>query len=62
MSRVQLPHRRNTTANKMSDKQKGSVCFIVGSKDLFDREKNPHLKLDAKSILENDKIPKRFIR
>ncbi len=33
-------------------------CFTVKFSDLVDREKNPGLNLDFKSILENDKIPK----
>ena len=33
-------------------------AFIVQSNDLFDRKKNPSLKLSVKSILENPKIPK----
>ena len=36
--------------------------FIVNSKDLFDTKKNPNLKLDVKSILENKKIAKHDIR
>jgi len=33
-------------------------AFVVQSKDLFDREKNPSLKLSVKSVLENPQIPK----
>lgn len=34
-------------------------AFIVNSKDLFDKKKNPNLSLSVKDILENDKIPKK---
>ena len=37
-------------------------CFIVSSKDLFDRKKNPHLRLDFKYILKNKKIRKRLVK
>jgi len=33
-------------------------AFVVRSKDVFDRKKNPGLKLSFKSILENPQIPK----
>jgi hypothetical protein len=33
-------------------------AFVVQSKDVFDRKKNPGLKLSVKSILENPQIPK----
>jgi hypothetical protein len=33
-------------------------AFVVQSKDVFDRKKNPGLKLSVKSILGNPKIPK----
>ncbi len=33
-------------------------AFVVRSKDVFDRRKNPGLKLSVKSILENPQIPK----
>jgi hypothetical protein len=33
-------------------------AFVVRSKDVFDRMKNPSLKLSVKSILENPQIPK----
>ena len=36
-------------------------CFLVKLSDLADPEKNPGLKLDFKSILGNDKIPKRML-
>ncbi len=36
--------------------------FLVSSKDLFDRKKNPKLSLSVKDILKNKKIPKKFIR
>ena len=36
-------------------------AFTVKFSDLTDPEKNPDLKLDFKSILENDKIPKRML-
>jgi hypothetical protein len=32
--------------------------FIVKSKDLFDRNKNPSLSFSVKDILKNKKIPK----
>ena len=34
-------------------------AFIVNSKDLFNRRKNPRLSLSAKAILENPKINKK---
>lgn len=37
-------------------------CFIVHSKDLFDKAKNPHLSLSVKDILSNPRIPKREIK
>ena len=36
--------------------------FIVNSKDLFDEEKNPHLSLSVKDILNNAKIPKKELK
>lgn len=36
--------------------------FIVNSKDLFDKKKNPDLKLSVKSIIENNKIRKRELK
>jgi len=36
-----------------------SVSFVVNSKDLFDKKKNPNLSLSPKDILKNDKIPKK---
>lgn len=33
-------------------------AFVVKSRDIFDRKKNPGLKLSVKSILENPEIPK----
>ncbi len=36
-------------------------CFSVSAEDIFDEEKNPGLKLDAKSIIENEKISKKVI-
>jgi len=33
-------------------------AFVVRSKDLFDRKKNPDLKLSVKATLENPQIPK----
>lgn len=33
-------------------------CFIVNSKDLFDKNKNPKLSLSVKDILNNKKIKK----
>jgi hypothetical protein len=33
-------------------------AFVVRSNDLFDRKKNPGLKLSVQSILENPQIPK----
>jgi len=37
-------------------------AFVVRSKDVFDRKKNPNLKLSVKSILENPQIPKHCCR
>lgn len=34
-------------------------CFIVSSKDVFDKRKNPKLSLSVKDILANKKIKKR---
>ena len=36
-------------------------CFIVSSKDLFDKNKNPKISLSPREILKNKKIKKRFI-
>ena len=36
-------------------------CFIVNSKDLFDRKKNPHLTLSPREIEKNPKIRKRYL-
>jgi hypothetical protein len=36
-------------------------AFIVNSKDLFDKEKNPELKLSVESIMKNKKIEKKVI-
>lgn len=36
--------------------------FIVNSKDLFDKKKNPNLSLSVKDILKNRKIRKKVIR
>lgn len=33
-------------------------AFVVQSKDVFDRKRNPGLRLSVKSILENPQIPK----
>ena len=33
-------------------------AFVVRSRDVFDRKKNPNLKLSVKSILENPEIRK----
>lgn len=33
-------------------------CFIVHSKDLFDKAKNPHLSLSVKDILANPRVSK----
>jgi len=41
--------------------ENGPLCFLVYIKDLIDPEKNPGLVLSAKAILENPKIPKRFL-
>jgi len=38
-----------------------SVSFIVSSKDLFDKKKNPKLSLSPRDILKNDKIPKKKV-
>jgi len=38
------------------------ICFIVSSRDLFDRKKNPHLRLDVRYILRNKKIRKKVIK
>lgn len=37
-------------------------CFIVRSKDLFNKKKNPNLSLSAKDIADNPKIPKYDIK
>ena len=37
---------------------KKPVCFSVNSKDLFNKKKNPGLKLSVESILKNRKIKK----
>lgn len=42
----------------MKNKKK---CFIVSSKDLFNKDKNPKLSLSVESILKNKKIKKEFI-
>jgi len=33
-------------------------ALVVHSKDVFDRKKNPKIKLSVKSLLENQQIPK----
>ena len=38
-----------------------SKAFLVDSKDLFDREKNPNLSLSVADVEKNDKIPKKRI-
>jgi hypothetical protein len=38
------------------------MCFSVNSKDVFDPEKNPGLKLSAESILNNKKIKKKYLK
>ena len=35
-----------------------SKAFIVKSKDLFDKKKNPTLSLSPKDILKNKRVPK----
>ena len=35
--------------------------FIVKSKDLFDKKKNPNLSLSPRDILKNKKIPKKYL-
>ena len=37
-------------------------CFIVKSKDLFDKAKNPKLSLSPREILKNPRIPKRILK
>ena len=41
---------------------KKSETFIVNSKDLFDKKKNPHFSLSVKDILKNKKIKKQIIK
>jgi len=41
---------------------KETKCFIVNSKDLFDKKKNPNLSLSAKDIEDNPNIPKYDIK
>ena len=36
--------------------------FIVSSKDLFNKAKNPKLSLSPGEILKNPKIPKRILK
>ncbi len=37
-------------------------AFIVNSKDLFNKKKNPNLSLSAKDILKNNKIIKERLK
>jgi len=37
-------------------------CFIVDSKDLFDKKKNPKLSLSPREIIKNKKIPKKILK
>ncbi len=37
-------------------------AFIVNSKDVFDRKKNPKLSLSVKDMLKNKKIKKRRLK
>lgn len=37
-------------------------CFIVNSKDLLDKNKNPNFSLSPKDILKNNKILKKEIK
>jgi len=41
---------------------KMAKAFIVNSKDVFDKKKNPHFRLDVKYILKNKKIKKRELK
>jgi len=38
------------------------TAFVVNSKDLFDRSKNPKLSLSVEDILKNKKIRKRRVK
>ena len=38
-----------------------SCAFIVNSKDLFDKKKNPKFSLSPREIFKNPKIKKRFL-
>jgi len=42
--------------------KKESKTFIVNFKDIADKEKNPNFSLSAKSLLNNPKIKKRFLK
>lgn len=48
--------------NKSYVLESKSKSFIVNSKDLFDKKKNPNLSLSAKDIEENPNIPKYDIK
>ena len=37
-------------------------AFIVNSKDLFDKNKNPNISLSVTDILNNKKIKKKFLK
>lgn len=42
--------------------KKENKAFIVNSKDLFNKKKNPVLSLSVKDILKNKKIRKKEIK
>jgi hypothetical protein len=41
---------------------KNLKIFIVNSKDLFDKKKNPKLSLSVKEIWRNKRIPKKILK
>jgi len=41
--------------------EKKSRAFVVNSKDLFDKKKNPNLVLSAEAVEKNKKIPKKYL-
>jgi len=43
-------------------KKNKTKAFIISSKDLFDKSKNPNLSLSVKDILKNKNIKKRMVK
>ena len=57
-----IEHINKVNSGDKKEIKKITDCFIVNSKDLFDKKKNPHFKLSVESILKNNKIKKRGLK